>query len=118
MLLTTTEHVPDGEVTAVLGVVQGNTVRARNVGRDITQGLRNLVGGEVPSYTPLLTDASEETLGRLEAEATDLGADEVVNVRFQTSEIAQMRPNCSPRGPPSRSTSPAGGRPDRPRLPA
>lgn len=89
MLITTTEHVPEGEVTEVLGVVQGNTVRARNVGRDITQGLRNLVGGELPSYTELLTDARGEALSRLEADAAELGADAVVNVRFETSEIAQ-----------------------------
>jgi len=88
MLVTSTETVPGRETTEVLGLVRGNTIRARNVGRDITQGLRNLAGGELKAYTTLLTDAREEAQERMEAEARQKGADAVVNVRFETSEIS------------------------------
>lgn len=88
MLTTNTETVPGREVTEILGVVRGNTVRARNVGRDITQGLRNLAGGELPAYSNLLADARDEALERMATEAEEMGADAVVNVRFVTGEIA------------------------------
>jgi uncharacterized protein YbjQ (UPF0145 family) len=88
MLTTTTETVPDGEVVEILGVVPGNTVEARNVGRDVTQSLRNLVGGELKAYSELLTKARDEALDRMVTEAEDLGADAVINVRYETSEIA------------------------------
>lgn len=88
MITTNTEAVPGRETTEVLGVVRGNTVRARNVGRDITQGLRNLAGGELKAYSTLLTDSRDEAMARMEADAEELGADAVVNVRFVTSEIA------------------------------
>lgn len=87
-ITTTTETVPGRETTEVLDVVRGNTVRARNVGRDITQGIRNLAGGELKAYSELLTDARDEALARMEEQAEELGADAVVNVRFVTSEIA------------------------------
>jgi uncharacterized protein YbjQ (UPF0145 family) len=89
MLITNTERVAGREIAETLGVVRGNTVRARNLGRDITQGLRNVVGGELKAYTTLLSDAREEALTRMEAEAEEVGADAVVNVRFVTSQIAQ-----------------------------
>jgi uncharacterized protein YbjQ (UPF0145 family) len=89
MLSTTTESVPGRGTVEVLGVVRGNTVRARNVGRDVTQSLRNLVGGELNSYTGLMTEARDEAADRMEAEAESLGADAVVNVRFTTSNVAQ-----------------------------
>jgi uncharacterized protein YbjQ (UPF0145 family) len=89
MLSATTESVPDRETVEVLGVVRGNTVRARNVGRDVTQSLRNLVGGELNSYTGLMTETRDEAADRMEAEAESLGADAVVNVRFTTSNVAQ-----------------------------
>lgn len=88
MLVTSTETVTGRETAETLGLVRGNTIRARNVGRDITQGLRNIVGGELKAYTTLLTDAREEALERMEAEAEELGADAVVNVRFETSQVA------------------------------
>lgn len=88
MLVTTAETVHDGEVVEVIGVVRGNTVEARNVGRDITQSLRNLVGGELKAYSELLTRARDEALDRMVAEAEKMGADAVVNVRYETSEIA------------------------------
>ena len=89
MLASTTETVPGRDVVEVLGVVRGNTVRARNAGRDFTQGLRDLVGGELTSYTGLMTEARDEAFDRMVAEAEDLDADAVVNVRFTTSNIAQ-----------------------------
>ncbi|WP_248904224.1 YbjQ family protein [Halocatena marina] len=88
MILTTTETVEARETVEVLGMVRGNTIRARNVGRDITQGLRNIVGGELKAYTTLLSDSREEALKRMEDAAEELGADAVVNVRFETSGVA------------------------------
>jgi uncharacterized protein YbjQ (UPF0145 family) len=85
----TTETVPGHEIVAVLGIARGNTVRARNVGRDITQGLRNLAGGELKAYSTLLTDARDQAIERMEANALEMGADAVVNVRMETSEVTQ-----------------------------
>jgi uncharacterized protein YbjQ (UPF0145 family) len=87
--LVTTETVPGREITEVLGIARGNTVRARNVGRDITQGLRNLAGGELKSYSSLLTEARDEAIARMEADGAEMGADAVVNVRIETSQVAQ-----------------------------
>ncbi len=89
MRTTNTETFPDAEVDEVLGVVRGNTVRARNVGRDITQSLRQLVGGELKAYSSLLTRTRDEAMERMEAEAEELGADAVVNVRFTTSQVTR-----------------------------
>ncbi|KTG10407.1 hypothetical protein AUR64_12650 [Haloprofundus marisrubri] len=89
MELSNTDEIAGREITETLGVVRGNTVRARNIGRDITQGLRNVVGGELKGYTDLMSDAREEALSRMEEEAEELDADAVVNVRFVTSNIAQ-----------------------------
>jgi len=85
----TTETVPSHEVVEVLGIARGNTVRARNVGRDITQGIRNLAGGELKAYSTLLADARDQAIERMEADALEMGADAVVNVRMETSEVAQ-----------------------------
>jgi len=87
IIVTTTETIPRREVTEILGVVKGNTVRARHVGRDILASLKTVVGGEIKSYTALLTQAREEALKRMVAEAKELNADAIVNVRLQTSEI-------------------------------
>jgi len=84
-----TETVPGRETTAALGIARGNVVRARNVGRDITQGLRNLAGGELKAYSTLLADARDQAIERMEADAVAMGADAVVNVRMETSEIIQ-----------------------------
>jgi uncharacterized protein YbjQ (UPF0145 family) len=85
----TTDSVPGHEIVEVLGIARGNTVRARNVGRDLTQGLRNLAGGELNAYTTLLTEARDQALARMEADAVAMGADAVVNVRMETSNVAQ-----------------------------
>ena len=85
----TTETSPGHEIVEVLGIARGNTVRARNVGRDITQGLRNLAGGELKAYSTLLADARDQAIERMEADALEMGADAVVNVRMETSEVTQ-----------------------------
>lgn len=89
MLSSTTETIPGRDIVEILGIARGNTVRARNVGRDITQGLRNLAGGELKAYTDLMTEARDEAFTRMMMEAEGMDADAVVNVRFTTSNIAQ-----------------------------
>ena len=88
MTITTTETIPNKSF-AVLGVVQGSTVRARHVGNDILASIKNLVGGEVREYTKLMAQSREQALDRLKENASKLGADAVLNVRFTTSTIAQ-----------------------------
>jgi len=87
MLIATTETVAGRNITQTLGLVRGNTIRARHVGRDITAALRNLVGGEVTEYTKMVAESREQALDRMVAEAENLGADAVVAVRFTTSVI-------------------------------
>jgi len=86
MIVTTTEFIPGYEIEEVLGVVFGNTVRAKHIGKDILAGLKNIVGGEIEEYTEMLRDARTEALNRMVNEAKKLGADAVVNVRFTTSQ--------------------------------
>lgn len=87
MLIVTTETVPGREISEAIGVVRGNTIRAKHVGKDIMAGLRMLVGGEVKEYTEMLTEARNESVKRLEAQAEKMGADAVVNLRFITSQV-------------------------------
>jgi len=87
MRLTNTEEIVGEEIVENLGMVRGNTVRAKNAVRDFTQGIRNIFGGELKAYSDLMTDAREEAIGRMVQEAQMLGADAVVNVRFITSQI-------------------------------
>lgn len=89
MILTTTENIPNQEITQILGIARGSTVRARNVGRDIFAGLKNLVGGEIEEYTKLQAESREEAYERMIIDAQKLGADAVVNIRFTTSMITQ-----------------------------
>lgn len=89
MKTATTETIAGHEIVEVLGVVRGSTVRARNVGRDIFAGLKNLVGGEIEEYTKLAADSREEAYFRMVKDAERLGADAVVGVRFTTSMIMQ-----------------------------
>ncbi len=84
MIVTTTDFIPGYEVE-VLDVVFGNTVRSKHLGKDITAFLKGLVGGELEEYTDMLTDARREAMNRMANEASRLGADAVVNVRFTTS---------------------------------
>ncbi|MEM6681419.1 MAG: YbjQ family protein [Pseudomonadota bacterium] len=89
MTITNTEQVPGFEVAEHLGMVQGSTVRAKHVGRDIMAGLKNIVGGELRGYTELMEDARGEAIRRMQSQAAALGADAVVNVRLATSTITQ-----------------------------
>ncbi len=88
MILVNTETVPGRTVQEVRGLVQGNTVRAKHVGRDLMAGFKNIVGGELKGYTELLTEARQEAVSRMIAQAQGLGANAVVNVRFSTSSVA------------------------------
>lgn len=87
MLLVNTENIEGREVKEVIGLVRGNTIRARHIGNDIIAGLRNIVGGEVKEYTQMISDAREEALLRMREEAELLEADAVVNIRFTTSQV-------------------------------
>ncbi len=89
MIITTTENVPGHKIVEILGVVRGNTVRAKNFVSDFVAGLKNIVGGEIDQYTSLLSDAREEALRRMVKQAEALGANAVVNVRFTTSSVMQ-----------------------------
>jgi len=89
LTITNTEHVPGYDVVEHLGLVQGSTVRAKHVGRDIMAGLKNIVGGELRGYTELMEDARQQAIRRMEDQARALGADAVVNVRLATSTITQ-----------------------------
>lgn len=89
MILSNTETVPNKEIVAILGIARGSTVRARNIGRDIFAGLKNIVGGEIEEYTKLLAHSREQALSRMIDDATALGADAIVNIRFTTSMVMQ-----------------------------
>ena len=89
MIFVTTEKIQGKEILEVLGTVRGSTVRARNIGRDIFAGLKNIVGGEISEYTELLAQAREQAIQRMLQDAQKLGADAVVNVRFNTSQVMQ-----------------------------
>ena len=87
MLIITSETVANHRIVKTLGLVRGNTVRARHVGRDIIAGLRNIVGGEIHEYTKLMAESREQTLDRMVAEAERLGANAIITTRFTTSVI-------------------------------
>lgn len=87
MILVNTETIPGQRVARVLGLVQGNTVRAKNVGRDIAAGLKNIVGGELAGYTELLVESRQQAMGRMIAQAQMLGANAILNVRLSTSAV-------------------------------
>ena len=89
MIVTTGNYIPHREVTEVLGVVKGNTVRARNIGRDIGAALKSVVGGEVKTYTDMTTNARDEAYNRMVNEAIELGADAVIDMRYSTSLVMQ-----------------------------
>ncbi len=87
MIIVTTETIKGKKVVRTLGLVRGNTIRARHLGRDILALLRNIVGGEIHDYTKLLAESREQSLDRMRAEAQRLGANAVVEVRFATSVL-------------------------------
>lgn len=87
MLITTQDYLADYEITETLGMVKGNTIRARHVGKDILAGLRTIVGGEITEYTKMLAESREQALDRMIADAKAKGADGIVCLRFTTSTV-------------------------------
>lgn len=89
MIISNTETIPGHSIQKFFGVVSGSTVRSKHIGRDLMAGLKNIIGGELKGYTELLQESRDDALARMIKEAESLGANAVVNVRFQTSSIAQ-----------------------------
>ncbi len=87
IIITTGNEVPEKKIVKVLGVVKGNTVRARNIGRDIGAGFKNIVGGEIKTYTEMTTHSREEAFNRMVNQAIDMKADAIIGVRFMTSMV-------------------------------
>jgi uncharacterized protein YbjQ (UPF0145 family) len=87
MIITNTEFVTGREISTILGLVRGNTIQAKHVGKDIVAGFRNFVGGEIKEYTNMISEAREIALKRMEQKAEKLGADAIINVRFTTSAV-------------------------------
>jgi len=89
VIITTTPTIQGKRIVRTLGIVRGNTIRARHIGRDITAALRNIVGGEISEYTKLFGESREQAIDRMVEEARELGANAVVEVRFMTSMVMQ-----------------------------
>lgn len=89
MIISTTDKLAGYKIVDTLDIARGSTVRARNIGRDFFAGLKNLVGGEIEEYTRLMSDSREQALRRMIADAQELGANAVLNVRFTTSMVMQ-----------------------------
>ena len=87
MLIVTTEEIAGKRITRTLGLVRGNTIRARHMGKDIMAVFRNMVGGEIPEYTKMMAEAREQALDRMIKQARKLNADAIINVRFTTSML-------------------------------
>lgn len=88
MVINNLETIPGHHIKQHLGLVQGSTVRAKHVGKDIFASIKNIFGGELSSYTDLLNESRQESIERMEAQAQQLGANAIINVRFSTSSIA------------------------------
>lgn len=89
MMLVTTDDIPGKTVIKTLGLVRGNTIRARHVGRDIAAALRNIVGGEITDYTKMMAESREQAIDRMVEEAEGLGANAIIGIRITTSMIMQ-----------------------------
>ncbi len=89
MLITTQDEFADKSIAETLGLVKGNTIRARHIGKDIMAGIRNLVGGEITEYTKMLAESREQSLDRMIKHAESIGADGIVCLRFTTSAVMQ-----------------------------
>jgi len=89
LIVTTSEEIPGKKVAEILGVVRGSTVRARNIGRDIGAGFKNIVGGEIKTYTEMTAQARDEAFNRMVNDAIDKGAHAIIGVRFMTSMVMQ-----------------------------
>jgi uncharacterized protein YbjQ (UPF0145 family) len=89
MILATVNEIAGKEIKEVLGLVRGNTIRARHVGKDIMAGFKNIVGGEITDYTKMLGESREQAIDRMTEEAKNLGADAIIGIRFSTSSVMQ-----------------------------
>ncbi|MDY6907432.1 MAG: YbjQ family protein [Chloroflexota bacterium] len=87
MIIVTSDHIEGKRAVKTLGLVKGSTIRARNIGRDITAGLRGIVGGEIMEYTKLMAEAREEAIARMVKQAEEMGANAIVDTRFVTSMV-------------------------------
>ncbi len=88
MLISNIDVIPGKNIVEHMGLVQGSTVRAKHVGKDILAGLRNIVGGELSAYTELLKESRQNATDRMVNQAEELGANAIINVRFSTASIA------------------------------
>lgn len=89
MILTTTETVAGRKIGRLLGMVRGNTIRSRHLGRDIMAGFKNIVGGEIADYTKMMAESREQAVDRMIEDAERLGANAVVSIRFATTSMMQ-----------------------------
>ncbi len=89
MIISTTDKIPNKEITEILGIARGNSVRARHIGRDIFAGLKNIIGGEIDEYTKLLEQSRKQAMQRMITDAEKMNADAIVNIRFTTSMVMQ-----------------------------
>ena len=89
MIVVTSEYIAGKKIVRTLGLVRGNTIRARHLGRDIMAGLRNIVGGEIKGYTELYQQSRAEANGRMEEQALALGANAVLNIRYASASVAE-----------------------------
>ncbi|MDH3353063.1 MAG: YbjQ family protein [Nanoarchaeota archaeon] len=89
MIITTTQEIPGKKIKKILGVARGNTIRARHIGRDVMAGLKNIIGGEIKSYTQMMVQAREEAFNRMVNEALNMGADAIIGFRYSTSMVIQ-----------------------------
>ena len=89
MIITTTNHIEGKNIVSTLGLVKGNTIRARHIGHDIMAGLKNIVGGEISDYTKMIAEAREQAIDRMVDNANELGANAIIGVRFTTSSVMQ-----------------------------
>ncbi len=89
ILITTTHDIAGKRIVKTIGLVRGNTIRARHVGKDLMAGIKNMIGGEISEYTKMIAECREEALDRMIAQAAENGANAVVGVRFATSEMME-----------------------------
>ena len=89
MILTTSDNIPGKTIKTTLGLVKGNTIRSRNIGRDIMAAFKNMVGGEITDYTKMMAEAREQAIDRLIEEAEQKGANAIVALRFTTTSVMQ-----------------------------
>ena len=87
MIIVTTEKIQGREISETLGMVKGNTIRAKHIGKDILAGLKSIIGGEIKQYTEALSEAREQAMERMVSQAKEMGADAIVGIRFSTSQV-------------------------------